>query len=378
MQHNTQHILRELRRNLPLMPQIAVSAAGATSVQPLKSYTQQEVRDLFGLTHPVVQRFIEAPHIQKRHLLLPDPDPSSGLIREENAAELQEKFKVHAQKLGIAAITKILAQHHLSMHDIDMLYCVTSTGFLVPSLSARLIAALHAPSHIQKMDIVGMGCNAAVSALNPLVGWLRAHPGKRAIMLCCELNSAAYNLDQTIRTGIVNSLFGDNVSALLLQSHEPDAIAMTTTGISPHFIDFESYILSDQLDAMRFDYDSSKEKSSFFLSPEIPFVVGANAHIPVLRLLERHGLRVDDINHWIIHTGGAAVIDGVKKSLSLSEYDVRHTRSVLRDYGNVSSGSVLLSLERLLAETICTSGDLGIMLAMGPGASFDAALLRWT
>ncbi len=51
-----------------------------------------------------------------------------------------------------------------------------------------------------------------------------------------------------------------------------------------------------------------------------------------------------------LHTGGGAVIDSVKLSLGLEEHDVRHTRSVLRDYGNISSGSFLVSLERLLAE----------------------------
>lgn len=358
-------------------PLTDVRLLGVASSQPEDVYSQADVQRLFGLTNPVVGRFVRAPHIQTRHLLLPLPDAATGLIREETPAELAEKFRIHSVRLGAVAIRKALTQLHLSISDIDMLCCVTSTGFLVPTLSARLIAELKLRDNIQKMDIVGMGCNAAVASLNPLVGWMRANPGKRAIMLCCELNSAAYNMDQTIRTGIVNSLFGDNVSALVLQSGTIAGKKLNGSAI-PRIIDFESFILKDQLEAMRFDFEADKGKVSFFLSPEIPFVVGDHAHIPVQRLLAKHGLTVSDIKHWVVHTGGAAVIEGVKRSIGLSEHDLRHTRSVLRDFGNVSSGSVLLSLERLLAEKSCSSQDLGVMLAMGPGASFDAALLRWS
>jgi len=64
------------------------------------------------------------------------------------------------------------------------------------------------------------------------------------------------------------------------------------------------------------------------------------------------------------------------RSARLLEHEVRHTRSVLHDYGNISSGSFLVSLERLLAEGVAARGDRGIMLTMGPGAQIEAALLE--
>ena len=71
------------------------------------------------------------------------------------------------------------------------------------------------------------------------------------------------------------------------------------------------------------------------------------------------------------------MIDSVKLSLGLEEHDVRHTRSVLRDYGNISSGSFLFSLERLLAEGGVSPGDRGVMVTMGPGAQIETALLEF-
>jgi 3,5-dihydroxyphenylacetyl-CoA synthase len=106
-------------------------------------------------------------------------------------------------------------------------------------------------------------------------------------------------------------------------------------------------------------------------------VIGFNVRKPLERLLARNGLDFSAIKHWLLHTGGGAVIDSVKLGIGLNEHDVRHTRSVLRDYGNISSGSFLVSLERLLAESCVSAGDRGVMVTMGPGAQIETALLQF-
>ena len=89
---------------------------------------------------------------------------------------------------------------------------------------------------------------------------------------------------------------------------------------------------------MRYDWDDAQHKFSFFLDPDIPYVVGAHAGLVVDRLLTRVGLRRSDIAHWLVHSGGKKVIDAVRVNLGLTRHDVRHTIGVLRDYGNLSNG----------------------------------------
>ena len=132
-----------------------------------------------------------------------------------------------------------------------------------------------------------------------------------------------------------------------------------------------------QLGGYRFDWEADAGKWSFFLDRDIPFVIGFNVREPVETLLKRNRLDVSAVKHWVLHTGGGVVIDSVKASLDLEEHDVRHTRSVLRDYGNVSSGSFLVSLQRLLAEGRAATGDRGVMVTMGPGAQIETALLEF-
>ncbi|MCL4236102.1 MAG: type III polyketide synthase, partial [Deltaproteobacteria bacterium] len=180
---------------------------------------------------------------------------------------------------------------------------------------------------------------------------------------------AAYVHDETMRTAVVNSLFGDGAAAAVLTTDIPGDIA------SPAILGFESHIIPEAIDAMRFDTVGGK--LSFFLDRNIPYVIGNNVRVPVTRLLERFGLKQRHIAHWLVHSGGKKVIDSIKYNLGLTNHDVRHTRAILRGYGNLSSASVLFSLARLRDERIAKAGDYGVMIAMGPGTSIETALLRW-
>jgi 3,5-dihydroxyphenylacetyl-CoA synthase len=351
----------------------AAAIASVASAFPETAYSQDEIGLRLGLRSRVVQKLLRAPHIQKRHLYLPAEDPRTGRAMAESPADLHAKFRRGALDIGARAIQAALDAASLVPSDVDNLLCVTSTGFLVPGLSSLFSRELGFRRDLVRADVVGMGCNAGLNGLNPLVQWVRNHPGKVALLVCCEINSAMYVLDDTPRTGIVNSIFGDGAAAAVLTS----ATGSVTSGPGPRIIDFESFCIPEQWAAMRFDWDAEATRWSFYLDRDIPYVIGFNVRRPLARLLKRNGLDFSAVKHWVLHTGGGAVIDSVKLSLGLEEHDVRHTRSVLRDYGNISSGSFLVSLERLLAEGGAAAGDVGVMVTMGPGAQIETALVEF-
>jgi predicted naringenin-chalcone synthase len=252
---------------------------------------------------------------------------------------------------------------------------VTSTGFLTPGLSALLIREMGIAPQCSRLDIVGMGCNAGLNALAATTAWSAAHPGQLAVLLCVEACSAAYVFDSTMRTAVVNSLFGDGAAAVCLMSGAGGSPSPASGG--PRVLSFASHIITEAIDAMRYDWDDAQGKFSFFLDPDIPYVVGAHAEQVVDRLLGKAGLRRSDVGHWLMHSGGKKVIDAVRINLGLSRYDIRHTTGVLRDYGNLSSGSFLFSYRRLLAEGVTRAGDYGVMMTMGPGSTIETALIQW-
>ncbi len=351
--------------------------ASVGSAFPDRSYSQEEIGALLGLENRVVKKLLRSPHIQRRHLYLPEKDPRTGRARTESAADLHAKFRDGALEIGSRAIRDALDGASLSPADVDYLLCVTSTGFLVPGLSSLFCRELGFNRSLVRADVVGMGCNAGLNGMNPLVQWVRNHPGRVALLVCCEINSAMYVVDETPRTGIVNSLFGDGAAAAVLTGHSGNVTTPAPSPRTPRVVDFESFCIPDQWAAMRFDWDAGAGKWSFFLDRDIPYVIGFNVREPVETLLKRNGLDTSAVRHWVLHTGGGVVIDSIKLSLGLEEHDVRHTRSVLREYGNISSGSFLVSLQRLLAEGCAGAGDLGVMVTMGPGAQIETALLEF-
>jgi predicted naringenin-chalcone synthase len=358
------------------MPETLASAHGlarlagvGTAVSP-DSYSQQEVLDAFAITDPRIRSLFLNSAIQRRHLTLPPLGADGGRL-PESQGQLLDKHKAMAVDMGGRALQTCLKNIGAEISDVRHLCCVTSTGFLAPGLSAHLIRELGLDERCSRSDIVGMGCNAGLNALNVATGWSMAHPGELTVVLCAEACSAAYVFDSTMRTAVVNSLFGDGAAAVALISGD----GPTVNG--PRILDFASRIITEALEAMRYDWDGEAGKFSFFLDPDIPYVVGANAEEVVDRLLRRSGLRRDDIRHWLVHSGGKKVIDAVTVNLGLTRHDVRHTTGVLRDYGNVSSASFLFSYERLLEERVTEPGDYGILMTMGPGSTIETALVQW-
>ncbi|RSM99084.1 type III polyketide synthase [Nonomuraea sp. WAC 01424] len=343
--------------------------AGVGTAVSATSYSQPELLDILDVEDPRIRSIFLNSAIDRRFLTLPPEDPGGGRVAEPQG-DLLDKHKKIAVDMGCRALESCLKSAGATLSDLRHLCCVTSTGFLTPGLSALIIRELGIDPHCSRSDIVGMGCNAGLNALNLVAGWSAAHPGELGVVLCAEACSAAYALDGTMRTAVVNSLFGDGAAALAVVSGDGDVPG-------PRVLKFASYVITDAIEAMRYDWDRDQERFSFFLDPQIPYVVGAHAEIVVDRLLSGTGLRRSDIGHWLVHSGGKKVIDAVVVNLGLSRHDVRHTTGVLRDYGNLSSGSFLFSYERLAEEGVARSGDHGVLMTMGPGSTIEMALIRW-
>ncbi|WP_460746953.1 3,5-dihydroxyphenylacetyl-CoA synthase DpgA [Micromonospora schwarzwaldensis] len=363
---------------------------GVGTASSSTSFSQQDLLDTFAISDPKIRSVFLNSAIRRRFLELPLPAPD-GSPSVETQADLLGRHKRLAVDMGMRALQACLDDVGATISDIRHLCCVTSTGFLTPGLSALLIRELGIDRYCSRTDIVGMGCNAGLNALNVVSSWSVANPGELAVVLCTEACSAAYVLDSTMRTAVVNSLFGDGAAALAVVGRPAGNSFGVAGGDSfgvaggdssgaaggPRILKFASCIIPEAVDAMRYDWDSVQNRFSFFLDPQIPYVVGAHAEIVADRLLANTGLLRSDIAHWLVHAGGKKVIDAVTVNLGLNRHEVRHTTSVLRDYGNVSSGSFIFSYERLQQERVTAPGDYGVLMTMGPGSTIETALIQW-
>jgi len=339
------------------------------TANPPSTYTQQDLLELFRCENKLIRRFFTNSHINKRHLVLPEPD-EDGEMPFEDGEKLIDKHLKTSLSIGTEAMTKCLSNSAMTAEEIDYICAVTTTGFLAPGLSAYFTRDGGLRDNVHRVDVVGMGCNAGMNGLLQTTQYAANNPGNPAMMVSSEICSAAYVFDMTVRTGVVNSLFGDGSAAIVLLAR--DDLSFKD---GPQIMGFESLIVPQALEEMRFDFVDGL--FSFYLGRDIPYLIGDNIEKPINALLDRFGLKRRDIKHWLIHSGGKKVIDAIKYNLGITEHDVRHTRTILRDFGNLSSGAFLFSFQELTREKIAEEGDWGVTIAMGPGISIETGLIRW-
>jgi alkylresorcinol/alkylpyrone synthase len=169
---------------------------------------------------------------------------------------------------------------------------------------------------------------------------------------------------------VSNCLFGDGAAAAVLDSHPAD-------GHEPvaRLVDFEAGLFPAYREQLRYRHENGRLRNT--LGIRVP-VIGARTIQQVAeRLLARNGLSVSQIDWWAIHPGGTLVLEQVGKTMELSEQALRYSYDVLREYGNMSSPSVLFVLKRILEQGRPARGQKGLLLSFGAGFSAFAALVEF-
>jgi alkylresorcinol/alkylpyrone synthase len=137
---------------------------------------------------------------------------------------------------------------------------------------------------------------------------------------------------------------------------------------------FSSGVFPEYRDYLYYTTQDSKLKN--VLSPRVPNV-GARCGKQVIdNLLAERGLQYDDIARWVIHPGGERVIDAFQRALQLPTDSLAASRTVLLNYGNMSSASVVFVLEETLRNHRPRPGDLVMMCSFGAGFTAFAGLLE--
>ena len=139
-------------------------------------------------------------------------------------------------------------------------------------------------------------------------------------------------------------------------------------------IDTQSTLWPDSIDVMGWDFES--EGMQVVFSRDIPSIVRREARQNITEFLARHSLTLGEVKFFVAHPGGAKVIAAHEEALALDPAAMQGAREVLREYGNMSSASMLFVLERFLANGDSQAGSWGLATALGPGFSSELVLLR--
>jgi alkylresorcinol/alkylpyrone synthase len=293
--------------------------------------------------------------------------PLDYIVQPRSLAQISREYQEQAVILGRTVTLDCLAQAGMQPSEVDFIITVSCTGVMIPSLDAHLINDLGFRSDVRRLPITELGCAAGAAALSRARDFIRAFPGSNVLVVAVELPSLTFQRNDLSQANLVSCvLFGDGAAAALITG---DGRA------GPHILDTSSYLFPHSINAMGFDLKDGG--FHIVLSKEVPRLIRDQIKRLIERFLARHGLRQEQISAFILHPGGRKLLEYMEEELGLSRCDTQPSWDVLRDYGNLSSATILFVLREWLTKRCPAVGDYGLMAAFGPGFSSELLLLRW-
>jgi len=287
-------------------------------------------------------------------------------VRETCPDRLLERFLRHGLRMAVEAGQKAVAEAGMAPGDVGGLVVNTCTGYLCPGLSSYVAEALGLNSAIKVLDLMGMGCGAAVPNLECAAALATRDGGKPVLSIAVEVCSATIFMGPEPDLIVSNCIFGDGAAAAIVGDGSKPLVRL---------VDFESGLFPEHRDALRYRTQGGRLRNT--LSKDVPDIGAAAVAQVARRLLARRGLSEGDVAWWVVHPGGTLVLDRVEAALRLPPEALRFSREIFRDFGNMSSPSVLFVLRRILDAGRPTPGDKGLLLSFGAGFTAFAALVEF-
>jgi len=312
-------------------------------------------------TKALYKRVMSNPSVQTRHFAMDNPDEAMEMSLDAR----NKRFQVRGAALSCEALGQALVSAGLKPDGLDFLVTTTCTGYLCPGFSSYIVEGAGLRPGTAVFDIAGMGCGAAVPALRLASDFVRANPGTNAAVVSTELCSTTMVTDDDPQLIISNSIFADGSAAAIVTDRQVPG---------PRIMDFSFQTEPASRESLRFRSDRGYLRN--VLAKEVPALTAGALGKALAGLSKSAPLPMDRLR-WILHPGGATVLDAIRDGIGISEERLASSRSILRRCGNMSSPTVLFVLKEEMEISPPAPGTPAILAAYGAGFAAYAALLEF-
>ena len=278
-------------------------------------------------------------------------------------AERMAFYERHAPALAFSAIEALGIEAERSR--ITHVIVTTCTGFYAPGLDMEIVARFGLDPGVERTIVGFMGCYAAINGLKLAHHIVRSEPAAKVLVVNLELCTLHLQETADLETVLSFLIFADGCAACLV-SGEPRGIALDG---------FKAVVIPDS--AGHITWRIGRGGFDMHLSGAVPGVLAAGLPAALPEILG--GRSKDEVPLWAVHPGGRSVLDAVEQAAGLDPDRLADSRAVLRDYGNMSSATVMFVLERMLRRFTATGigGNApGCAMAFGPGMTAETMTFR--
>ncbi|NKB86649.1 MAG: type III polyketide synthase [Acidobacteria bacterium] len=284
------------------------------------------------------------------------PPTEAGQCRP-GTGERMQRYEQDAGPLAVRAAVAALDDSGIEAAAITHLVTISCTGFHAPGPEVALIEQLGLSPEVGRFAVGFMGCHGAFNGLRLADTIVRADPAARVLVCSIELCTLHFSHTWESDKQVANALFADGAAAFVCGSGDDGPLAIRSFG---------SRLIEDSRDAM--SWRVGDHGFEMTLAAELPDLIGSRLAGWLEPWLAERALSASEIN-WAVHPGGPRILDAVQRCMELDADALAVSRSVLSDYGNMSSATIGFILRQL------RDGDHqgpGVALGFGPGLMVEA------
>jgi predicted naringenin-chalcone synthase len=322
----------------------------------------------------LINRIYKESGIDTRYSVLPDTGLSLGLTdgpcRETAGTGYRNALYTEcARRLYVDVVRQALsASDSITPDQVTHLITVSCTGFFNPGPDYEIIRQIPLNPTVQRFHIGFMGCYGAFPALRLAQSICQADPEACVLIADVELCSLHLQIRDDLNSILGGALFADGAAAALVTGQPP-----LPTKVALELNHFATTLLPDSETDMA--WTIGDRGFEMILSPQVPRLIEANLLDILHPSLKTWDTSIAAIRHWAVHPGGKAILDRIEASLLLED-QLTASRAVLRDYGNMSSVTILFVLQAMMNQPMSTSRETLLAMAFGPGLTMEMGLLH--
>ena len=353
----------------------------STASPPYKASQEnvkEELKKRMG-ENPAVSRMIDMAAkysgIENRYFVVPDAVPDAknkfytngkSYLKPDTNQRMTE-YEKWSKLLTKEAVSKILTKNNFNASDIERLITISCTGFFAPGLDYHLINEFGIPLSVKRTNIGFMGCAASIVGFNSVLEAMNSANEKNlnTLLVSVELCSLHLQAEPTRDNILASTVFADGSAAALFSKKKKAKLELVSVN---------SVLFPNSANVM--GWKIGNFGFEMILSSELPKLILEFAAPKLIEILKAKNLSVDKIKYWALHPGGRAILDSLQQGLNLDEEKMIPSRTVLKNFGNMSSASILFVLKEIIESSQIKPGELCCAAAFGPGLTMEVALLR--